>query len=54
MKIADYPKNKDIQVQRTAISELIAIKDWGAVKMARDELYDMIVEKEQWLKEQCK
>jgi len=53
MKSNNYPKNKEIQEQRTVISELEAIKDWGAVNLARDALYDMIVEKEKWLREQC-
>lgn len=51
MEIADYPKNEEILKQRQAVLELEATNDWGAVKIAREDLYGMIKEKEKWIKE---
>lgn len=53
MESDNYPKNKEILKQRITILELEVTNDWGAVKMARDDLYGMILEKKDWLSKQC-
>ncbi len=50
----NYPKNEEILVQRITVLELEATNDWEAVKHARADLYGMIKEKEEWIKQNCK
>jgi len=53
MKTDNYPKNKEIQEQKTTILELKTTNNWGAVNLTRDDLNFMLQEKEKWLNNQC-
>ena len=49
METDNYPGNEEIKLQRISVLELEATNDWGAVKLAREDLYALVKEKEKWL-----
>lgn len=51
MKVSEYPGNNEIYKTRQAIIDLEKTNDWGAIKLAKLDLYHMIKKREVWIKE---
>lgn len=50
MRIEDYPENTEISELREVIINLEKTQHWGAVELAKIDLYYLLKQREKWVK----
>jgi len=51
-EIKDFPQNDEIDKIRKAILDLEKEKEWGAIVLAKNDLYSILKQRQAWLNDQ--